>query len=244
MKAWGMTHPGIVRETNEDAYAIWVSDDGRRGFFAVCDGMGGAQAGEIASKLAIDAFCAEMEPLKAGAFTLKKAQEQIQKAADSANRSIYMSALEIPERAGMGTTMVSMTCNAFSVAVGNIGDSRAYLADENGLNQLTEDHSLVHEMIRRGELTPEQAVRHPSRNVITRALGVDDKVPCDLFALETKPGDMLLLCSDGLTGEVSGPEIYYEIYQRGEPETACAHLIELAKNRGGHDNITVVLVVF
>lgn len=244
MRAWGMTHPGAVRETNEDTYTLWVSDDGRRGFFAVCDGMGGAQAGEIASQLAVEAFCAGMEPLKAGAFTMRTAQKQIQQAADDANKSIFTSAREVTDRKGMGTTMVAMACNCFSVAVGNIGDSRAYLADENGMRQLTEDHSLVSEMIHRGELTPEQALRHPSRNVITRALGVENNVPCDLFTLETKQGDVLLLCSDGLTGDVSVPEIYYEAYQRGEPETACARLIELANTRGGHDNITVVLVVF
>lgn len=244
MKAWGLTDPGMVRQTNEDAYSIWVSEDGRRGFFAVCDGMGGAQAGEIASRMASETFCAEMEKLKAGAFTMKTAQARIQSAADEANRRIYASAVNDPDCRGMGTTMVAMACNSFSVAVGNIGDSRAYLADENGLRQLTEDHSLVSEMIRRGELTPEQAVRHPSRNVITRALGAEEKVPCDLFILETKPGDVLLLCSDGLTGEISGPEIYYEAYQCGKPESACERLIALAKNRGGHDNITVVLVAF
>lgn len=244
MNAWGKTDPGVVRESNEDSYTLWVSEDGGRGLFAVCDGMGGANAGEVASRMAADAFCEVTAPLKEGAFTLRTAQKRLQEAADLANGRIYAASRENPEQAGMGTTMVTVTCNAYSVAVGNIGDSRAYLADDEGLHQLTVDHSLVSEMIRRGELTPLQAMRHPSRNVITRALGVEGQVPCDLFTLEAKPGNMLLLCSDGLVSEVTDPEIYYEIYQSGDPAGACDRLIETARARGGHDNITAVLAAF
>jgi len=244
MNAWGKTSAGVVRETNEDTFRLWVSADGRRGLFAVCDGMGGANAGEVASGMAAEAFDEATAPMREGAFSMRDAQKRLQKAAETANARIFKAAQSHEEQSGMGTTMVTMACNCDAVAIGNIGDSRAYLADENGLRQINHDPSLGSELIRRGELTPMQALRHPSRNVITRALGVDEQVPCDLFTLEVKAGDMLLLCSDGLTGELSDPEIYYEIYQSGDPEGACGRMIEMACARGGHDNITAVLAVF
>ena len=174
MNAWGKTSAGVVRETNEDTFRLWVSADGRRGLFAVCDGMGGANAGEVASGMAAEAFDEATAPMREGAFSMRDAQKRLQKAAETANARIFKAAQSHEEQSGMGTTMVTMACNCDAVAIGNIGDSRAYLADENGLRQITQDHSLVSELIRRGELTPMQALRHPSRNVITRALGVDE----------------------------------------------------------------------
>ena len=140
--------------------------------------------------------------------------------------------------------MVAAICGDGQALVGNVGDSRAYFLDENGMRQITEDHSLVTELMKRGDLTPYQASRHPSRNVITRAMGADATVQCDTFAEQIKPGNFLLLCSDGLIREVTEPEIYYEVFQAEHPETACARLLDMAKSRGGRDNITIVLIAF
>jgi protein phosphatase len=144
----------------------------------------------------------------------------------------------------MGTTLVCLLIDGDSACVGNVGDSRAYLIDESGIRQITADHSLVSEMVARGELSAVEAQRHPSRNVITRALGVDSSVVCDIFPLSPQPGQFVLLCSDGLTGEVSEPEIYYEVFGTQRPEFACQSLVDIANARGGRDNITVVLVQF
>ena len=165
-------------------------------------------------------------------------------AAKTANQQVYEKAASDAALSGMGTTFVCMLYNGTNAVIGNIGDSRAYLLNADEMSQITVDHSLVQEMVNRGELNPIQAQRHPNRNVITRALGVDEDVLCDLFELTPAAGQFLLLCSDGLTGEVSAPEIYYEIFQSEQPETACDRLIEMAKQRGGHDNITLVVAAF
>ena len=144
----------------------------------------------------------------------------------------------------MGTTMVAAVCGEGQALIGNVGDSRAYLLDDSGMRQITEDHSLVTELMKRGDLTSYQASRHPSRNVITRAMGADATVKCDTFLEPLKPGQFLLLCSDGLIREVTEPEIYYEIYQAEHPETACARLLDMAKSRGGRDNITMILIAY
>lgn len=238
MKAWGESHVGQVRKLNEDSFLMQVSPDGAEGYFVVCDGMGGAKAGDVASRLATEVFARQM----AGRAADKKAAERVKDAMQAANESVWQHSRNSPDLEGMGTTMVCMAVGKGEVVVGNIGDSRAYLIDDEGIRQITQDHSLVGEMLERGELTPYQAQRHPSRNVITRAIGVGSRVTCDIFQVPRKEGQYILLCTDGLTGEVSEPEIYYEVFQSDLPEKACQTLIEIANSRGGHDNITVVLV--
>ncbi len=237
MKAWGESHVGQVRKLNEDSFFIQISPDGIAGYFVVCDGMGGAKAGDVASRLATRAFARVMD-----AATEKKLAERVRDAMQSANTDVWQHSKDSPDLEGMGTTMVCMAADKSELVIGNIGDSRAYLIDEEGIRQITQDHSLVGEMLERGELTPYQAQRHPSRNVITRAIGVGSRVTCDIFQVPRKDGQYILLCTDGLTGEVSEPEIYYEVFQSDLPEKACQTLIEIANSRGGHDNITVVLV--
>lgn len=240
MKAWGLTDVGNVREVNQDTFRMKRADGEEAGLFLVCDGMGGAKAGEVASRLAAEAFLEFMD----GKWSEGCTEEKLRESYDRVNETVYDMAQSDPDYAGMGTTMVTAVCTEGRVLVGNVGDSRAYLLDENGARQITEDHSLVSELMKRGDLTPYQASHHPSRNVITRAIGADATVKCDVFPLEVKAGQYLLLCSDGLIRDVADPEIYYQIYQCDHPETACDRLMALAKSRGGRDNITLLLVAF
>ena len=244
MKAWGLTDIGNVREVNQDTFRMEYDADAGRGMFLVCDGMGGAAAGEVASGLAADAFLQTMDNCWREPFDVHTLKKRLLEAYTQVNEVVYDASRANSDYAGMGTTMVTGICGDGQVMVGNVGDSRAYFLDENGMRQITEDHSLVTELMKRGDLTPYQASRHPSRNVITRAMGADATVECDLFTEKVKAGQFVLLCSDGLIREVTEPEIYYEVYQADHPETACSRLLEMAKSRGGHDNITMVLIAF
>ena len=244
MRAWGLTDVGVVREVNQDTFRMEYDAETGRGLFLVCDGMGGAAAGEVASGLAADAFVQSMDNCWKARFDSTDFKNRLLEGYTQANEVVYDASRANPDYAGMGTTMVAAICGDGQVLVGNVGDSRAYFLDETGMRQITEDHSLVTELMKRGDLTPYQASRHPSRNVITRAMGADATVQCDTFAETVKPGNYLLLCSDGLIREVTEPEIYYEVFQAEHPETACARLLEMAKSRGGRDNITVVLIGF
>ncbi len=244
MKAWGLTDVGVVREVNQDTFRMELDSAAARGLFLVCDGMGGAKAGEVASGLAADAFLNSLQTAWKEPGKPESLKGRLLEAYDQVNEVIFDASRLNEDYAGMGTTMVSAICGENGVLVGNVGDSRAYLLTENGMQQITEDHSLVTELMKRGDLTPYQASRHPSRNVITRAMGAEATVKCDTFTVPVKTGQFLLLCSDGLTREVTEPEIYYEVYQTEQPETACDRLMALAKHRGGHDNITLILVQF
>ena len=244
MRAWGLTDVGVVREVNQDTFRMEYDAETGRGLFLVCDGMGGAAAGEVASGLAADAFVQSMDNCWKERFDSTDFKNRLLEGYTQANEVVYDASRANPDYAGMGTTMVAAICGDGQMLVGNVGDSRAYFLDETGMRQITEDHSLVTELMKRGDLTPYQASRHPSRNVITRAMGADATVQCDTFAETVKPGNFLLLCSDGLIREVTEPEIYYEVFQAEHPETACARLLEMAKSRGGRDNITVVLIGF
>ena len=244
MKAWGLTDVGVVREVNQDTFRMEYDAQAGRGLFLVCDGMGGAKAGEVASGLAADAFLSCMANLWKEQRKPESFKEQLLETYDQVNEVVYDASRTNEDYAGMGTTMVSALCGDNQAIIGNVGDSRAYLLDENGMRQITEDHSLVTELMKRGDLTPYQASRHPSRNVITRAMGAEATVKCDTFTVPVKQGQFLLLCSDGLIREVTEPEIYYEIYQAEQTDTACARLLDMAKHRGGHDNITMILIAF
>lgn len=243
MRYWGGTDVGVVRKENQDAYII-KKLDGSAALLLVCDGMGGANGGRTASNKAIEVFAQEVEGHHSKGMKPSQMADAVAAAAAAANQAVFEAAQADASLSGMGTTMVCLLADGMEAVVGNIGDSRAYLIDDDGMQQVTHDHSLVAEMVRRGELSSREASHHPSKNVITRALGVDRDVSCDVFPLSLKEGQYVLLCSDGLTNEVSEPEIYYEVFQSQQPEKACDTLIEIAKARGGHDNITVVLASF
>jgi PPM family protein phosphatase len=230
------TDRGRKRSSNEDAFGYSVED----GVFVVCDGMGGAAAGEIASSIAVDEVLhllssrGEQEPL-----SMPKAAVS---AIAAANDAIFSRAQRNQRLSGMGTTLVALAVQESHAWVLNVGDSRCYRIRDNRLEQLTLDHSLVEEQVRMGRMTRTQAHRSPFKNVITRALGTQKCVTPDVFGIEAEPGDLFLLCTDGLTRELTDREIE-ELLANGQPlEALCCRLVDAAKRAGGHDNITCVLV--
>jgi len=222
------TDTGRKRRRNEDAYVVEPP------LFAIADGMGGAQAGELASSLAAGAV---REDEAAAGSGERRVAELIQEA----NRRVYERSSQDAAASGMGTTMTVAFVGDANVAFGHVGDSRAYLIRDGKLEQLTEDHSLVAELVRSGKLSPEEAETHPQRSVITRALGTDPDVDVDTFSIETAPGDLFMLCSDGLTSMVEDDVLLETIEKnRDNLQTAAKALIRAANKGGGEDNITVV----
>jgi len=233
-EAAGASDQGRTRKTNEDAYGLSLRNAEGACDFVVCDGMGGAAAGEIASRLAVEAM---MRAMSHAALT----PEIFQKAVDAANDSVRRSAERDPTRAGMGTTLVALATRGNRAWVAHVGDSRCYRVRHGKLERLTLDHSLVDEQVRLGQLTPAQAETSPMRNVITRAVGTQDEVAADLIEFVVEPGDLYLLASDGLMREVDDQQIAGILNPSGELEQMCARLIATAIEAGGRDNITCVL---
>jgi protein phosphatase len=223
-----VTDTGRRRRHNEDAYVCEPP------LFAVADGMGGAQAGELASNLAAAALREDSAERVGG-------EERVDELIQEANRRVYERQTQDSSATGMGTTMTVALVEDGHVAIGHVGDSRAYLVRNRRLEQLTEDHSLVAELVRSGKLSPEEAEAHPQRSVITRALGTDPDVDVDTFSVETEPGDLFLLCSDGLTSMVDDETILREVERnRGDLSAAAKALVRAANKGGGDDNITVI----
>jgi protein phosphatase len=228
-RATAATDTGRRRRRNEDAYVCEPP------LFAIADGMGGAPAGDVASQLAATSL------QHAGRDGPSDEQHVVQLIQD-ANRSVYERARTDEATSGMGTTMTVALLDGDIVRIGHVGDSRAYLVRDHELQQLTEDDSLVAELLRSGRLSPEEAEAHPHRSVITRALGTDPEVEVDAFSVGTKPGDLFMLCSDGLTSMVDDERILELLEQhRGDVKAAANALIAEANANGGQDNITVVL---
>jgi serine/threonine protein phosphatase PrpC len=224
---------GRKRTSNEDSYGFSVE----HGVYVVCDGMGGAAAGEIASSLAVD----EIMRLVAGSST-RPARGEMETAIAAANHAIYSRAQRNHKLSGMGTTMVVLVAEERRVTVFNIGDSRCYRLRNRILEQVTLDHSLVEEQMRLGRMTLAEAQRSPLRNVITRALGTQKEVTPDIFELEADPGDLFLICSDGLTRELDDPLIESLLSIDLPLDELCGRLVGAANKAGGHDNITTLLV--
>ena len=223
----GDSHIGLVRSDNEDAYLVAPP------LFAVADGLGGHQAGEVASSLAIDALL-EAAPRQPDAKALGRAVRQ-------ANAAVIAAAEAGRGRVGMGTTLTAVMIDGTRLAVAHVGDSRAYLLHLGELQQLTADHSMVADLVRSGQLTLEESRVHPNRSVITRALGSDPNMLADTFEAEAAAGDRLLLATDGLTGGVRDEEISRILAQAPTPADAVDELMDAALDAGGHDNITVVV---
>jgi protein phosphatase len=222
------TDVGRQRHTNEDNFYDEPP------LFAVADGMGGAQAGEVASEMAISEFARERE-------TDAPAERRLEQIAKAANRKIWDMAQADSRHAGMGTTLTAAMVDGQSVAVGHVGDSRLYLYRAGELERMTRDHSLVEEFVRQGKLTPEQAERHPQRSVITRALGPENSVEVDTFRIPARHGDVYLLCSDGLSGMVSDDDMAAILAAEEPLQSVAAKLVDAANDNGGRDNITAVL---
>jgi protein phosphatase len=222
------TDTGKKRRRNEDDYVVAPP------LFAVADGMGGAQAGELASSLAAAAVREDEANSGSG-------ERHVAALIQEANRRVYQRSNEDAAVSGMGTTMTVALVEDGTVAFGHVGDSRAYLIRDGGLEQLTEDHSLVAELVRSGKLSPEEAETHPQRSVITRALGTEPDVDVDTFSVEARPGDLFLICSDGLTSMVDDDAILRTVEKhRNDLQTAAKALVRAANKGGGEDNITII----
>ena len=231
--AAAITNRGRKRPTNEDAFGYSVE----HGIYVVCDGMGGAAAGEIASSLAVDEVMRLMTARAAG-----PAEAAALRAIQSANAAIHCRARRSARLSGMGTTLVSLVADEQRVWVLNVGDSRCYRLRAGELEQVTLDHSLVEEQVRMGQMTSDEALRSPLRNVITRALGTQPEVTADVFVMDAEPGDLFLLCSDGLTREVDDAHLLRLMDSERPLDELCQSLVCAANKCGGRDNITCVLV--
>jgi protein phosphatase len=219
---------GRKRRHNEDSYVVQPP------LFAVADGMGGAQAGEVASKLAAGA----LEETDPGALS---GPDKLVQLIQEANRRVFERASSDPSTSGMGTTMTVALVEGNGVTIGHVGDSRAYMVRDGKLEQITEDHSLVNELLKSGKLSREEADIHPQRSVITRAVGTDPDVDVDAFVVDVQAGDIFLLCSDGLTDMVGDDDILDTVERhRDDLDRATKALVSAANRGGGEDNITVI----
>ncbi|HHW13786.1 MAG TPA: Stp1/IreP family PP2C-type Ser/Thr phosphatase [Firmicutes bacterium] len=227
MRVGVKSDPGQVRGTNEDRYGILPN------LLAVADGMGGVQAGEVASQMVIDTLL--VYPFAEGSAG------ELAAAVREANRRIFQAAGEKAEWQGMGTTITAVLFAGAECHVAQVGDSRAYLIRDGRIRRLTADHSLVGELLRNGSISPEEAMLHPHRNLLTRALGTAAEVEVDLTSLPLAFDDVLVLCTDGLTGLVTDEEILAETMRHADPQAAAEGLVALANARGGPDNVTVIV---
>lgn len=243
----GKTDVGCVRTNNEDNFGY----DSRCGIFVVCDGMGGQAAGEVASKMAVDLLLDYFRRTDAatgargntnGSQAASANAKSLAAAIQLANGAIYDAGNGQVGRAGMGSTIVAALVRGHSLSIGHVGDSRIYLIRQGTIQQLTQDHSLVMEQVRLGYITPEQAEKSELQNVILRALGAATEVEADVEELVALPGDTLLMTSDGLTRHIRDEEILATISAGCDLKDTCSKLIQAAKERGGDDNITCLLL--
>ena len=241
MQAWGLTDPGMVRTQNQDHYAIVKL--GREQLLAiVCDGMGGARSGNIASQMAVDVFVGEVKRTARSNMKPERIDDMLEQALEMANEAVYEQSQLSEEYRGMGTTLVAAFFQKDQLTVANVGDSRAYRLNKEGVESITTDHSLVELMVQRGELTREAAKFHPGKNLITRAVGTEAKVQGDFYHLRLTKGDSVLLCSDGLSNVMSDQEILFEVIHGVNKNDCCQRLLNIANFRGSPDNVTVALI--
>lgn len=240
MQIWGLSDAGNIRTENQDAYAI-VNFSRERALMIVCDGMGGAKSGKVASSLACEVFTDEVRRSLKNATTPERGAEVLKSALELANQAVYEQAQLGSDYEGMGTTLVAALILKDTAVIINVGDSRAYLFTKTGVKRLTTDHSIVEYMVQRGELTGEQAKNHPGKNLITRAVGTESVVEGDIYVRKLHKDDCLLLCSDGLSNEMADQEMLFEVAHGVRRSDCCQRLVNIAKNRGAPDNVTLTL---
>ena len=240
MNVWKITDVGAVRKQNQDACRVEVLQEDRV-LLIVCDGMGGARAGNVASEMAVSVFGDAMLERLADPERAEDLKKALEESVALANHVIWDRAGTDPNCLGMGTTLVAALVTDGVCHVVNVGDSRAYAVSEAGIRRITRDHSLVEDLVESGEITREQARTHPQKNLITRALGAAQDTPADLFEEPCVEGGYLLLCTDGLSNVVTDQELLYEVIHGGQPEDCCNRLLETALQRGAPDNVTAIL---
>ena len=241
MKIFGQSDIGSVRKENQDCFAVQPMQDGL--LAVVCDGMGGAAAGSLASELTCRTFTsAALTSIEA--CRGQKIAQCLSSAADAANRAVFTRAMDNPECEGMGSTLVALYTAGDGVFILNVGDSAAYRIRSGELRKLTHDHSLVQELVDSGKISAEQARRHPRKNVITRVIGGDVFVRSDIFECDAETDDVFLLCSDGLINAVPEEFVLSACRDSDDPETVCRTLIAAALERGARDNVTAVVLIY
>lgn len=239
ISVYGITDKGKLRKNNQDVYCYGTIGESKA-WGVVCDGMGGANAGEVASRIGAETFRDHMikyfEEMDSGA-----PEPIIEAAIKEGNEAILEHAKEHQECAGMGTTLVAAVLQGSQVYLVNVGDSRAYHMSKHRIERVTQDHSFVEALVQKGSLTAEEARHHPQKNLITRALGTSQTVEADIYDLTLEEGDALLLCSDGLSNELREEEILEEL-QKGNPiEESGQNLVDMVLERGAPDNVTILL---
>ena len=242
MEVWSMTDVGLVRKENQDACAVCQHEESGHTLCVVCDGMGGAAGGKLASRIAVDTFMTEMQKVLRRDMTPEQLREASSYAVVLANRAIRDAAEASVDCRGMGTTLVSAVSYDGGAVLSNVGDSRAYHITADGIQRVTKDHSLVESMVDRGDITAEEARHHPNRNLITRALGPDMSALSDEYICPLEPGDFLLLCSDGLVDTVTDQEMLFEVIHGDDLNTCLDRLLAISKSHGASDNVTAVLM--
>lgn len=240
MRIWGITDTGLVRRENQDAYATAVIADCT--VAVVCDGMGGTNGGQTASTIAVDTFLNTLRAALTAGMSWQHIRDIALDGVAKANRAIRQRAEEDVTLANMGTTLVCAVCRDGEAMLFNVGDSRGYFISDEGIRQITRDHSVVENMVERGDITPAQARRHPRRNLITRALGPDAEVETDSFSVSWQQGDFILLCTDGLVNTVTDQEMLFEVMHESDLDQCLVRLLAAAKEQGAPDNVTVVLL--
>ncbi len=240
MNIYGLTDKGIVRSSNQDAFATGeLSTD--VAFAVVCDGMGGASGGNIASTMAVDSLSASLKQSFRDNMSESSIKNMLESAVATANVRVFDKSRESAELRGMGTTVVASIIFNDAIHIAHAGDSRAYILRDGTLTQLTRDHSIVQSMIEDGRLTPDEARFHPRKNVITRALGVEESISPDFNVYDLKENDILLLCTDGLSNYIEH-DMIKEILLDDSISDPCEKLISVSNGNGGGDNITAVVI--
>ena len=235
MKVYAVTDVGRVRPINEDSY--YAPAEGER-FCAVADGMGGHNAGEVASALAVQVFSRSMRDVE------RITAEALRAAVERANDEVYYAAMENTGMSGMGTTFSALAVQDDTVFLAHVGDSRIYLVRRGAIMQITTDHTLMEEMVQRGMITPREARVHPKRNIITRALGTESRVEIDVMQMSLREGDAFFLCSDGMSNYVEERDILRAVESEADWQDKLERLLTLALENGGSDNITGMFAVF
>ena len=241
MELWGMTDSGKIRRHNQDVFKVLFDEDREVAVLVVCDGMGGAKAGNVASALAAESFMHYMGKYIEDIGEQSDIAMKMADAVLAANKAVYEKSIQDEEFNGMGTTLTAAISTSDGEVVVNIGDSRVYHVTLLGIKQITKDHSVVEDMIMRGDLTRAEARRHPNKHLITRALGTYHDEEPDVFFLNLEQGDFILLCSDGLSNVVLDSEILFELQRDRTVRECCEKLVEMALSRGAPDNVTAVL---
>ena len=241
MELWGITNCGKKRKDNQDVFRILHDEENDVAVLVVCDGIGGARAGNIASSIAADVFVKQIANFLETSSDPTEIAKEMTDAICSANAVVYDKSKQSGDFFGMGTTLTAVVSTNAGEVIANVGDSRAYHITETIVKQITRDHTVVEEMVKRGDLTRAEAKYHPKKNLITRALGTNNKEVPDIFLLNLEVGDYILLCSDGLSDVVLDSEFLHVLQQGNSVRKSCERFMEMALQRGAPDNVTTVL---